>query len=168
MQEGRCKACYMKKGIFNGVGGLQNTIPHQFFGKVVQKPASPLESTPIVHRFPDKEEKRGENENLKPNQARLQTRGRGGGKKGKRRWTRFEKEGVPACAPSAPAPGFRAPTCVACGFSAESPRGSLRPTAGRASALRRRARPRRHPNRRTRPARATWNASRVEMNRRRR
>jgi hypothetical protein len=66
----------MKDVISNGVGGLHNTIPHQFFGKVVQKPATPLESTPTVHRFPDKEEKRGENENLKPNQARLQTRGR--------------------------------------------------------------------------------------------
>jgi hypothetical protein len=99
----------MKDVISNGVGGLHNTLLHPFCEKGVQNPASPLESTRILHPFPDTEEKRGENENLKPNQAGLQTRGRGGGKKGKRRGPRFEKEGAPTFAPSAPAPGFRAP-----------------------------------------------------------
>jgi hypothetical protein len=48
----------MGEAIFNGVRGLHNTIPHRFFGKVVQKPPTPLESTPFLHRFPDTEEKR--------------------------------------------------------------------------------------------------------------
>jgi hypothetical protein len=62
MQEGRSEAWYMREAFSNGVRGLHNAI---------------------LHPFPDREEKRGENENLKPNQAGLQTRGRRGGKKGK-------------------------------------------------------------------------------------